>query len=74
MIWGISRGPITLGDMKKSAWEVISKLWSPAFCTQPFAAVFNRPSMITFPFVINLNVMRHESQAAELGATTARYV
>lgn len=39
-----------------------------------FAAVFNRPSMITLPFVINLNVMRHETQVAALEVMTARYV
>ena len=45
----------------------------PASCAQPFAAVLNRPSMITLPFVINLNVMRHQNQAAELEVLTTRY-
>lgn len=30
--------------------------------------------MIILPFVINLNVMRHETQAPELEAMTACYV
>lgn len=54
--------------------ELYKRFGFPDFCTQPFAAAFNRPSMITLPFVINLTVMRHETQAAELEVMTARYV
>lgn len=54
---------------------VIEKVWfSCRLHSAPFCSVFNRWSMIMLPFVINLNVMRHETQAPELEVMTARYV